>query len=154
MNLGLNLVSRCHVNENGDGDRFVGIKAASDKVMVYFPLGYNLPESEAELRDDILQLISVLAEFMEKKDRVLHMPRFAAPQSVDFPVNAYISVIRLYLKTGSYYKENEPVKKCSDKGRIDWAASLKKKIRLFFRKMVLLFLISLSLAVLPLMIRI
>ena len=37
----------CHVNTNEDGDRFVGIKADSDNAMVYFPIGYELPETDA-----------------------------------------------------------------------------------------------------------
>lgn len=39
------LTDHCHVNSNEDGDRFVGIKADSDNAMVYFPIGYQLPES-------------------------------------------------------------------------------------------------------------
>ena len=50
MDLGLNLKLRCHINENGDGDRFVGIKADSENAMVYFPMGYQLPESEEDIR--------------------------------------------------------------------------------------------------------
>ena len=34
------LFDRCHVNTNEDGDTFVGVKADSDNVVVYFPLGY------------------------------------------------------------------------------------------------------------------
>ena len=63
MDLGLNLKVKCHVNKNGDGDRFVGIKADADQAMVYFPMGYRLPDNEEDIRDDILKLISVLAEF-------------------------------------------------------------------------------------------
>lgn len=53
MDLGLNLKLRCHINENGDGDRFVGIKADSENAMVYFPMGYQLPESEEDIRQDM-----------------------------------------------------------------------------------------------------
>lgn len=35
------ITKHCHVNTNEDGDRFVGIKADSDNVMVYFPIGYQ-----------------------------------------------------------------------------------------------------------------
>ena len=40
------LADHCHVNSNEDGDRFVGIKADSDNAMVYFPIGYELPETD------------------------------------------------------------------------------------------------------------
>ena len=49
----------CHINSNEDGDRFVGIKADSDNAMVYFPIGYELPETDAEIRTDIKHLIMV-----------------------------------------------------------------------------------------------
>ena len=43
--------------------------------MVYFPVGYQLPETDQEIRRDILHLISVLAEFTDKSDRVLAMKK-------------------------------------------------------------------------------
>lgn len=61
----------CHVNTNEDGDRFVGIKADSDNAMVYFPIGYQLPETDAELRTDIKHLIQVLSEFTTRDDAVV-----------------------------------------------------------------------------------
>ena len=133
MELGLGLKSKCHVNQNGDGDRFVGIKADSDNVMVYFPMGYQLPDSDSEIREEILQLITVMGEFTKKQDRIIHMPKYAAPQSVDFPVNAYMDIIRSYMENRSYYKEREAVKKQSDHGNIDYAASLKRNVA-FFQK--------------------
>ena len=131
MDLGLNLKLRCHINENGDGDRFVGIKADSENAMVYFPMGYQLPESEEDIRQDILQLIAVLSEFTESKDKVLHMQKFEAPQSVNFPVNAYMKIIRYYLDQQDYYKEKDLVRKRGDRGRKDWAASLKNNVAFF-----------------------
>lgn len=86
----------CHINTNEDGDRFVGIKADSDNAMVYFPIGYELPETDAEIRTDIKHLIQVLSEFTTKDDRLLAINKFAAPQTVDFPINAYKSVIEYY----------------------------------------------------------
>lgn len=83
----------CHVNSNEDGDRFVGIKADSDNAMVYFPIGYQLPETDNEIRTDIKHLIQVLSEFTTSEDRLIAVNKFAAPQSVDFPINAYKNVI-------------------------------------------------------------
>lgn len=124
FDLGLKLEARCHINENGEGDRFVGIKADSDNAMVYFPMGYQLPESEEEIRQDILQLIAVLSEFSEMKDRVLHMSAFEAPQTVNFPIDSYMSIIRYYLDHG-YYMETERITKRGDRGHIDFKASLR-----------------------------
>ncbi len=121
------LKSKCHVNTNADGDRFVGIKADSENAMVYFPMGYQLPNSEQERRRDILHLISVLSEFTDRQDRVLHMQKFEAPQSVDFPVNAYMEVINYFLEHHSYYTEKEAVYKTSDRGNTDWARTIRQQ---------------------------
>lgn len=131
MDLGLKLKVKCHVNKNGDGDRFVGIKADANQAMVYFPMGYRLPDSEDDIRDDILKLISVLAEFTDSKDRVLAMQKFEAPQSVNFPINAYMNIIRYYLEQRSYYTEKDAIRKTSDRGKIDFAASLRRNVSFF-----------------------
>ena len=53
------LKMHCHINTNEDGYRFVGIKVDSDNAMVYFPIGYQLPEKDNEIRTDIKHLIQV-----------------------------------------------------------------------------------------------
>ena len=127
MGIPTDLFNRCHVNKNDDGDRFVGIKADSDNAMVCFPIGYQLPESEQDLRYDILHLISVLAEFTDRTDRVLAMQRFEAPQSVDFPINAYMEVINYFMEQNAYYTEKEPVFKNGDRGKIVWPRTFRNK---------------------------
>ena len=120
----LSLLSHIHVNKNGDGDRFVGIKAESSEAMVYFPLGYRIPDTEDKLRQDVLHLIAVLSEFTERTDRVLHMQRFEAPQSVDFPVNAYMEIINYYLLHG-FYTETEQTRILASRGPVDWDKTIK-----------------------------
>ena len=56
MDLTKNLRQRCHVNTNEDGDSFVGVKADTDDAVIYFPLGYQLPENDDDLRVDINNL--------------------------------------------------------------------------------------------------
>ena len=121
----------CHVNTNEDGDRFVGIKADSDNAMVYFPIGYELPETDAEIRTDIKHLIQVLSEFTTKDDRLLAINKFAAPQTVDFPINAYKSVIEYYFSIGgTYYVEKEQVYITAPTGKQDWARTARKQMPL------------------------
>ena len=110
----------CRVNTNEDGDRFVGIKADSKNAMVYFPIGYQLPETDNEIRMDIRHLIHVLSEFTTKQDRLLAMNKFAAPQSLDFPINAYRTVIEYFLNNNcKYYMETEQVYKEAAAGKHD-----------------------------------
>ena len=125
------LKKHCHINTNEDGDRFVGIKVDSDNAMVYFPIGYQLPDEDNEIRTDIKHLIQVLSEFTTNEDRLLAVNKFAAPQSVDFPINAYKSVIEYYFSIGGkYYTEVDPIYKTSTKGRQNWARTVKNQIPL------------------------
>lgn len=126
-----NITKHCHVNTNEDGDRFVGIKADSDNVMVYFPIGYQLPDTDAQIRTDIKHLIQVLSEFTTKQDRLLAINKFAAPQTVDFPINAYKAVIEYYFSIGGkYYVEVDPTYKTSATGKQDWSRTVRNQVPL------------------------
>lgn len=125
------LRDHCHVNSNEDGDRFVGIKADSDNAMVYFPIGYELPKTDVEIRTDIKHLIQVLSEFTTKDDRLLALNRFAAPQSVDFPINAFKSVIEYFFSIGGkYYVETDATYKTAATGNQDWPRTVRNQMPL------------------------
>lgn len=125
------ITKHCHVNSNEDGDRFVGIRADSDNVMVYFPIGYQLPETDSEIRTDIKHLIQVLSEFTTKEDRLLAVKKFVASQTVDFPINAYKVVIEYYFSIGgNYYVEVEPTYKTSVTGKQDWLRTVRNQVPL------------------------
>lgn len=99
IDLQKNIRERCHVNTNADGDSFVGVKADTDDAVIYFPIGYQLPDDDDQLRVDINNLFGVLAAFM-KEDKVIEESKFEAPRTVDFPMHAYLKVIRNFLQTG------------------------------------------------------
>lgn len=125
----------CHINSNEDGDRFVGIKADSDNAMVYFPIGYELPKTDAEIRADIRHLIQVLFEFTTKDERLLAVNKFVAPQTVEFPFNAYKGVIEYYFSIGgAYYVEKDQVYITSSNGKQDWTRTVKKQMPLIQSK--------------------
>lgn len=125
------LKDHCHVDSNEDGDRFVGIKADSDNAMVYFPIGYELPKTDAEVRTDIKHLIQVLSEFTTKDDRLLALNRFAAPQSVDFPINAFRSVIEYFFSIGGkYYVETDATYKTAATGNQNWSRTVRNQMPL------------------------
>ena len=127
MEISSEILKRCHVNTNEKGDRFVGIKADSDEVVVYFPIGYQLPEKELDIRRDILHLFQVLSEFTDSSERVLTMKTFEATQLVDFPINAYLEVINYYMEKNSYYVETDSIFKTRDRGNIDWGKTIQRQ---------------------------
>ena len=115
-----NLRKHCHVNTNEEGDRFVGVKADSNNAIVYFPAGYELPNSDVELRKDIYNLLRVLTIFVDKSDDQLHKDNFTKSQLVKFPIQAYLNVINWYLDhNGKYYSETNEILKVRTYGRKD-----------------------------------
>ena len=66
---------------------------------------------------------------------LLAVNKFAVPQSVDFPINAYISVIDYYFAIGGkYYVETEHTYKTSSTGKQDWARTARKHMPLIQSK--------------------
>lgn len=126
MNLQNNIRERCYVNNNEEGDRFVGIKADTDNAVIYFPIGYQLPDNDNELRADINNLLYVLAAFM-KEDKLVEKKQFAEHRTVDFPIHAYIKVIRNFLRTGRYYIETDPQFKTDTKGNASWSRTFREQ---------------------------
>lgn len=126
MDLQKNIRERCHVNTNDEGDSFVGVKADTDDAVIYFPIGYQLPANDDDLRTDINNLFQVLAAFM-KEDKVIEESKFAAPRTVDFPMHAYLKIIRDYLRTGRYYIETDPRYKTDTKGNASWPKTVREQ---------------------------
>ena len=126
MDLQKNIRDRCHVNTNDDGDSFVGVKADTDDAINYFPIGYQLPANDDDLRVDINNLLGVLAAFM-KEDRVIEVSKFEAPRTVDFPMHAYLKVIRSFLRMGRYYIETDPQFRTDTKGKTSWPRTVREQ---------------------------
>lgn len=126
MDLQKDIRDRCHVNTNDDGDSFVGVKADTDDAIIYFPIGYQLPANDDDLRVDINNLLGVLAAFM-KEDRVIEVSKFEAPRTVDFPMHAYLKVIRSFLRMGRYYIETDPQFRTDTKGKTSWPHTVREQ---------------------------
>lgn len=119
------LKNLCEVASNKDGDQFVGIKSTNGKLRVCFPLGYAIPEDEKQVRDDIINLINVLTRFTEKRDYLLPV-QTQSPDNVDFPIQAYMTIISSYLNSG-YYNETEERYTTAAHGKIHWPRTIKQQ---------------------------
>ena len=126
------LKDRCTVTTQNEGDRFVGIKAEMDDVKVYFPLGYQLPDNDSELRTEIFHLFNVLNEFLDKKDRIIPINNIEANKNVEFPLNAYLEVIKYYVENG-YYVERDSSFKTKDRGKINWTKTIQQQKPLLYK---------------------
>ena len=126
------LIDYCHVDKNDDGDRFVGLKSIDDDghqvVMVYFPCGYNLPSSEVEIRNDIINLFRILADFSKGEDILLKVKSNVANVSVNFPIKAYLDIIQYYLEFKTFFAETETTYRTDTKGKADWAKTIRNQV--------------------------
>ena len=112
--------------EEGQVDKFVGLRFVNGKLSIYFPVGYRKPDlkDEKEVRRDILNLISVLSTFGNKESPV-NNSMLLSSQVVDFPIHAYLFIINDFLNHG-YYQQKEHEYKRSASGKISWARTIKQ----------------------------
>lgn len=120
------LEKRCVVPKKEDGNRFVGIKADTDDVLVHFPFGFQLSDTDKGIRKDILNLFSILNEFKDIKEGHISKKNFKETDEVDFPINAYLDIIYYYMENG-YYMETDPIFKTKERGKIDWPKTIRKQ---------------------------
>lgn len=138
MNNEFEIKKYCHVNTNGENDRFVGVKVDTKEIKVCFPIGYQLPENEKDIKQDILHLLQVLSEFTDKSEELLVKRKFTSKQKVEFPINAYLDVILYFIENNGYYTEKNAIYKTKQCGNIDWARTIKKqKPTIFYNKIPL-----------------
>lgn len=119
----------CKNATNREGDTFVGVKSEiiGDKheVNVYFPIGYKISEKEETVRDEIIDLISVLQAYNDNQSRVSQITSNQVLKTVRFPVQAYFKVMHYYLQN-DYYKENEEVYVPGTSGPVSMKVTINK----------------------------
>lgn len=118
-----NIRDKCHVNSNRDSDVFVGLKCDNGNISINFPIGYAISQDNKELRKDIVLLFSTLAANTERKDSET-MGDAKVYQQIDFPMQAYMYIIRDYCSRG-YFKDYEIQHNVAQKGKISWNKTIK-----------------------------
>ena len=91
-------------------------------------MGFNLSDSDQELRRDILLLLETLRIHTEKTESRVNQPDIDKYELVNLPVQAYLAVIYDYYSRG-YYKERETIYSNAKRGKIDWNRTIKKNIK-------------------------
>ena len=64
-----------------------------DDAIVYFPLGFQLSETDEEMRRDILHLFNILNEFKDEEEGLITKDDDSSSVSVEFPLNSYLEII-------------------------------------------------------------
>lgn len=121
--------------ESKEVDKFVGLKYINNKLEIHFPVGYERPEIYYNLTDkteienqtkkDIACLIGILSSFGKKEKMLKLSDLFSKTEEVDFPIHAYIFIIKDFLNNG-YFKEKEKVYKKSQTGKVSWNRTIKQ----------------------------
>lgn len=116
----------CNYNANIDEkDYFVGIKYEAERLQINFPLGYKKADKESELRKDILTLVKVLSLFNTENIAKITNASFKDKEKVQFPIHAYLYIIRDFLSNG-YYAEKEVIFNQGNTGKINWNKTIKQ----------------------------
>lgn len=123
VNPDISLTKYCRNATNREGDTFVGIKSENidgeHNLSIHFPLGYEISDNEDEVRDEILELVSVLQEYNDERSRISKISPEQVLKTVRFPVQAYMTVIMEYLNNG-YYQITEEQFARGISGQIHW----------------------------------
>lgn len=119
----------CRNATNKEGDTFVGIKSEIKgdihEISVNFPIGYKISDKEEDLRDEIIDLIGVLAAYNDKQSMFSQITPNQVLKTVRFPVQAYFRVMQYFLDYG-YYMENEEVYVQGLSGPVSMKQTIKK----------------------------
>ncbi|CYV75825.1 LlaJI family restriction endonuclease [Streptococcus suis] len=117
------LYKYCKNATNREGDTFVGIKSElideKHSLTVYFPLGYKISQDDELVRNEIIQLLSVLQDYNDEQSQVASISPEQLLKTVRFPAQAYIRVISDYINNG-YYKMSENEFRLGTSGPISW----------------------------------
>jgi hypothetical protein len=110
------------INNASQNNPFVGVQVVNDKIYISFPQGFHITEEKSELKKDIKLLLKTIANNIITQT----IDDISLNNEVSqFPIIAYISVIKYYLHKGIYNENNLIIKK-SQTGKISWNKTLKK----------------------------
>lgn len=117
------LRNKCSINTNRDEDKFVGIKCENGDFSISFPLGFDVPESDRELRKSIILLLSSIKNTTQRKDSAVYS-KFKEDSQLGFPFQAYLELIYDFYARG-YYHETAVIYNTAKRGKIDWNRTIK-----------------------------
>lgn len=104
---------------------FVGIKLEENLPKIYFPMGFRKPSAEKtsdeECRRDFCKLVAVLCD---KSLQKYFSREELKKSSLDFPFDAFLSVLQYYLDFG-YFIESEAIYKKGFSEKISWPKTVK-----------------------------
>ena len=118
--------NRTDDTDDGEVDKFVGLKYINNELKIYFPVGYKQDPNEDDkaIRKNILNLVSVLSSFSEKYGMLTAADILSSSKDVQFPIHAYLFIISDFLNRGYYTKKESQYRK-DISGKINWSRTIK-----------------------------
>lgn len=113
----------CAVSDE-QSDSFVGMRFEDGKPRVVFPRGHSIADDDKECRRDVINLLSVLKRFSDKRDGDTAGKGVSSP--VDFPLSSYLYLVQDFLRNG-YYVERELKFVRADRGKISWKRTIQQE---------------------------
>lgn len=113
----------CSVSNIAGSDDFVGVCIANGIPKVVFPMGFSLSNNDEQIRRDILNLLTVLRDFTNRREGA-SVKGIATGESA-FPLFSYQYIILDYISNG-YYREKEVYYINGVKGKINWKKTIQK----------------------------
>ncbi|MDU3176667.1 LlaJI family restriction endonuclease [Anaerococcus sp.] len=122
------LFNYCRNASNIEGDEFVGIKSYSvddmQEIRIVFPMGYRLLDDDDQIRNSVLELVSVLEAYRDEQSRIPQSDSIENNNMNRFPIKSYMTVIDQYLNNG-YYQIREQQFARGTSGNINWSRTIK-----------------------------
>lgn len=113
----------CSVSNIAGSDDFVGVRIVNGTPEVVFPMGFSLSNSDEQIRRDIINLLTVLRDFTNRREG--SSAKGIADGENAFPLFSYQYIILDYISNG-YYREKEIYYTNGVKGKINWKKTIQK----------------------------
>lgn len=124
------LTNYCRNATNKEGDSFVGIKSenidGTHTISINFPMGYNISDNEEIVRNEIIQLVTVLQMYNDEDSKISEIRPEQILKTIQFPVQSYFTVLHDYLNN-DYYQVQEKQYQVGLSGPINWSQTIKKQ---------------------------
>ena len=114
----------CRECNTFDGEEFVGLRFENGKPIITFPRGYRNSEADADVRKDIIRLLTILHRFNDRLDGMDKKSNKGNSNS-EFPILSYQFIIFDFLSNG-YYSEKDAEYHIANRGKISWKRTIQQ----------------------------
>ncbi len=120
----MNILEKCRASTNKDDDRFVGIRF-NKEVEIIFPIGFDVPKTERELKESIFFLFDSFGLTDSKKEKEYNEGNDYL-EDFRLPIHSYFWLLNDYVHNGLFFSR-EKVASHNSRGKINWKKTIQKE---------------------------